>query len=813
MAGHLLDEPRRARALEGVEHRVLVVAGDVDEKVEVELASDEGADRQETLGALGETSDPPSDDLLDPFRDAERLERERACRCARLTDVGADLLDEERIARGRAPDAVHETGPRLDVARVDELPDLALAQAPERDVLGDAVVAEVGDDSSQRMVADHLARAIRAEHAERRRIDLAGEVAEQCQRGAIGPVEVVQHEEQRCALGDAAEQGVDRLEHEVALGVGLGPDRLGEVGEPHADVGDQAGEERAAAHEVGADLGGISVPQVLLDGLDERLVRDDVLLVAATEQDGRAVVVDVACELCGEPALADARVAADQHEAALRGVDGARPGRSERLELVGAADEPGDTRRERDREREARRRFGFGPGERDRITGVGKKGRAHLVHLLGAPEAAQLHAAEVAQRDAGRQPIGDELGGGLRDQHLTALPERAQAGGAAQRGTEVVAVLDLCLTGVEAGAEPQLDAIRPRLGRDRLLEREGTFDRVGGTSEGRQRAVPLTLRPRHAPAVRLGDLGCELVVAHDDARHDVRVCFPEVGRALDVGEGEGHDAGWEHAVARRHDAPEEIVRGGRAPDRVGIERTPQDAVQPLRELGREAFPLDLGAGRGRPPRERVHDRRSQPEHVGRRARVHAVSQLGGAIRVGALGDPRSEGGDAEHEPRVAVGRDDDVLGPNVAVDQSRPVLVEVIDGVGDRGQLAENGGHGEAGITAFANDSLHVRSVDPVHDENVAVVEEEVVAYDGKRRMRPQLQERAPLGAQRLARLVGSEPAHLQRDEAVVPAVDRLHHLAVAALPEHLEQLVTVGDKVSHAGIVRAGSRRSHAGP
>ena len=61
------------------------------------------------------------------------------------------------------------------------------------------------------------------------------------------------------------------------------------IGSGGADVGDQAGEERAAAHEVGADLGGISVSQVLLDGLDERLVQDDVLLVAAAEQDCRAL--------------------------------------------------------------------------------------------------------------------------------------------------------------------------------------------------------------------------------------------------------------------------------------------------------------------------------------------------------------------------------------------------------------------------------------------------------------------------------------------------------------------------------------------
>jgi hypothetical protein len=126
----------------------------------------------------------------------------------------------------------------------------------------------------------------------------------------------------------------------------------------------------------------------------------------------------------------------------------------------------------------------------------------------------------------------------------------------------------------------------------------------------------------------------------------------------------------------------------------------------------------------------------------------------------------------------------------------------------ERTQVAENGGHGEAGITAFANDSLHVRSVDPVHDEHVAVVEEEVVAYGGERRMRSELQERAPLGPQLLARLVGSEPADLQRHGTVVPPVDRAHHLGVAAVPEHLEQLVSIADDPCHAWILRAGFRR-----
>jgi len=77
------------------------------------------------------------------------------------------------------------------------------------------------------------------------------------------------------------------------------------------------------------------------------------------------------------------------------------------------------------------------------------------------------------------------------------------------------------------------------------------------------------------------------------------------------------------------------------------------------------------------------------------------------------------------------------------------------------------------------------------------------------RARRPELQECAPLGEQRLARFVGGESADLQRHEAVVLAVNRLDDLAVAAVPEHL---VTITDEACHARIVWASSGRSCSG-
>ena len=131
--------------------------------------------------------------------------------------------------------------------------------------------------------------------------------------------------------------------------------------------------------------------------------------------------------------------------------------------------------------------------------------------------------------------------------------------------------------------------------------------------------------------------------------------------------------------------------------------------------------------------------------------------------------------------------------------------MEMVERLGNRGQLAEHGGNGEPRITALADDASDVRAVDPVHDEHVTVVEEEVVPHHRQRRVRLELQEGATLGQQLIPPFLGPDAPHLQGHEAVVLAVDGLHDLAIVSLPEHLEQLVTLCNEPCHAGIVGAG--------
>ena len=88
---------------------------------------------------------------------------------------------------------------------------------------------------------------------------------------------------------------------------------------------DAAGRDRQRADRAarGCELGVAAVDEVL-QRFDERLVREAQVLVAPTEQHGRAVRVRALRELGGEARLADARLAGNEREPSLSGL-GRRP--------------------------------------------------------------------------------------------------------------------------------------------------------------------------------------------------------------------------------------------------------------------------------------------------------------------------------------------------------------------------------------------------------------------------------------------------------------------------------------------------------
>ena len=75
-----------------------------------------------------------------------------------------------------------------------------------------------------------------------------------------------------------------------------------------------------------------------------------------------------------------------------------------------------------------------------------------LMDLLGALETAQCHAAEIAHRNAGRQPLPNQAHGDLRHQHLAAVRERHDARGAVDAAAEEIVVATLVKTDVHSAA-------------------------------------------------------------------------------------------------------------------------------------------------------------------------------------------------------------------------------------------------------------------------------------------------------------------------------------------------------------------------
>ena len=202
--------------------------------------------------------------------------------------------------------------------------------------------------------------------------------------------------------------------------------------------------------------------------------------------------------------------------------------------------------------------------DRDELGDVGD-------HLLAADQRAQL-LREVAgegvdaaeHRELGRESVGDDLVhrhppaqpaepvlaersqrhavaqqhlGRVGDEHLTAVRERHQPGGAVHLAAEVVPVAFDRLTGVQAHAHREVDGgvVAQLLLR---LDRGG-----GGVGGGRERgAEAVAAGAEHVAAVAFDRAADDGVVDPQRVGHVGRGLLPQTGGVLDVGEQEGHRA-------------------------------------------------------------------------------------------------------------------------------------------------------------------------------------------------------------------------------------------------------------------------------
>ena len=322
--------PQQARAQDFVE-RGLGCGGlerrGAGQRARVELEPEHRGGGQQLVGGLAQPRQPDADRVAHALRDLGAVD-----------ETAQHLLGEERVAVGAR---VHLRGESADRRRfaLEAAAHAALAgqqlsreggnvfffETSQPHAVERAVALQLGERAGQRAVAAELGVAVGAEDEQWRRPPRAQKEAGEQQRPVVGPVEVVDHQQQSALGGEPGERRVDRVEQPVA--------RAG----PRVLPGLQA-------------LGGADLAQRLGVGLERR----QGLLPAAAEQHRRAALQHLAREAIGEPRLADARLACDQDDAVAAVRGHARPGRPQPHELGAAADELRVVGGQRDRSRRGR---------------------------------------------------------------------------------------------------------------------------------------------------------------------------------------------------------------------------------------------------------------------------------------------------------------------------------------------------------------------------------------------------------------------------------------------------------------------------
>ena len=159
---------------------------------------------EELLGGFGEVRDPAEEDIA-----------KRGWQLAGAVLAGGDeqLLGEERVPAGPGVDRFEER--RVEVSTRDrpELLDrLAVGEREELDALDSPAALELGDERQQRVAAVELVGAVGEQQHDRAVAQVADQEAEQVTGRPIGPVKVLDDEQQRAPLGYPGQDPEQELE-------------------------------------------------------------------------------------------------------------------------------------------------------------------------------------------------------------------------------------------------------------------------------------------------------------------------------------------------------------------------------------------------------------------------------------------------------------------------------------------------------------------------------------------------------------------------------------------------------------------------
>ena len=248
-----------------------------------------------------------------------------------------------------------------------------LVQAPKRDPLDSLLAVKIGQHLGERMAARQVGLAIGGDQERGHVLALGRDVPQEQKRRLVGPVEVVQDQDDRLLARGLAKQSPHRAPKQVALGVGVGLARRRNVGEALPERRHEAGELAAVALDVGAKdpLGGVL--DVVGERLDPGPVGDAKLLLRASVEHDRATGARLEGGVGGEAGLSYPGLAREEREAPLS-LACLREERSKALALGRAPDEA-DRREAPGGEAEAAARAPLPSGSQATSTAASGSGR------------------------------------------------------------------------------------------------------------------------------------------------------------------------------------------------------------------------------------------------------------------------------------------------------------------------------------------------------------------------------------------------------------------------------------------------------
>ena len=201
------DDVAGHRVAQRVAQLARLHAARVGDELVVEPAAG-GEEPQRLLRGLAEALDA----------DHERVAQGRGQPAAPVEAGGEELLGEERVALAALEQAVDEVVRRRRAEDVLELlGQLVAVEAPQLDPPGAGRALELGEQRPQRVAAVQLVGAVGEDDEDGLAAEAAGEEGEERARRAVGPVDVLEREDDRTVLAEALEQREERLE-EPALG-------------------------------------------------------------------------------------------------------------------------------------------------------------------------------------------------------------------------------------------------------------------------------------------------------------------------------------------------------------------------------------------------------------------------------------------------------------------------------------------------------------------------------------------------------------------------------------------------------------------